>query len=85
MPQAQLRMRLALTLVLKASGAAGIIFDVTVFNPNAPPYQKLQLAAKQLMYMYEQRICEVELGSSIPLGFSTSGSMSKSTAVAYNY
>ena len=64
-------------------------FDVRVFNPNAPTYQKLQLTTayrrqeREKQLKYEQRIREVELGSFTPLIFSISGGMSKSTTVAY--
>ena len=64
-------------------------FDVRVFNPNAPTYRKLQLPSayrkheREKQRKYEQRIREVELGSFTPLIFSTSGSMSRSTTVAF--
>ena len=64
-------------------------FDVTVFNPNAQTYRKLQLASvyrkqeREKQRTYEQRMREVELGTFTPLVFLTSGGMAKSASVAY--
>ena len=65
-------------------------FDENVFNPYAKSNRKFSLVAscfthheKSKKRSYEQRIIEVEHGSSTPLVFSASGSMGRSAAIFY--
>ena len=65
-------------------------FDVRVFHPNAPSYQKMQLPSayrlheRQKQRSYDQRVCEIEHGSFTPLVFTTtSGGMGKCASVTY--
>ena len=64
-------------------------FDVKVFNPTASSYRTTPVSSlyrrfeKEKRRKYEQRIREVEMGSFVPLVFSTFGGMSGCTNVVY--
>ena len=64
-------------------------FDVKVFNPTASSYRTTPVSSlyrqfeKEKCRKYEQRIREVEMGSFVPLVFSTFGGMSGCTNVVY--
>ena len=64
-------------------------FDVKVFNPTASSYRTTPVSSlyrrfeKEKRRKYEQRIREVEMGSFVPLVFSTFGGMRGCTNVVY--
>ena len=63
-------------------------FDVEVFNPTASSYKTTPVSSlyrrfEEKRRKYEQRIREVEMGSFVPLVFSTFGGMSGCTNVVY--